>query len=199
MAGRGVFLQPGESTESFSFSYFPWVAGEHRIACEVRFNGSMDDYHGLDGYGSSLETLQSLLDQVPKVDIVSNWVTVDVESDGKSLDPTYHCLMGMPKEELQKIFMNYCDESSQKDVWNLFTASILSQVHIKNNVIDGVKLTVQKNIPYDMDEDLLFWLRGSFDTIPQEIIYNDNKISEIRVGYFAEASGMDLVLYRDYR
>lgn len=194
-----ITLQPGESTPTYSFSYKPWMAGIYQLAYQVLFNANIVEFRGISDGSPVSPTMQTLYDQIPKVDIVSNWVKVNVVSNGNTLDPVYHCLMGMPKTELDKIFYYYFPTQNSRIV-ELPTNTIHVAVHFDSHeTIDGVELKLREYIDFNLSEDHFLWMRGGIQSIPQQIEYKDNTIYALRVGYFADPSDIETPVFQSYR
>ena len=191
-----IALQPGQSCMIDSrlreAAFTPYTAGVYAISYRIRFNSEDQLFYGSMDISSPLrEDLQKMLNIVPRVDIQSETCTITVKSNNKTLDPKYHCVIGMPKDEFMRLFMrDYIPRTFDTDTVvtiSLYPLNFL--VHFTDSdIADGI-MTVNGGI--DLNQFLL-WARGDHQEIPYRSRYNEGAVGVqypvYQVGYFATSN-----------
>lgn len=153
------------------FGWKPYTAGEYEVSLRIDFNGTPEQYRSAPIGNSpsvSPEILEKL-NQVPKVELESNQVKVNVVSNGKTLDPRVYCLMGMTREEVRRLFdsVEFLDDICL--LKEMTSRGMGIQLHFSNReTVDGVLM--DRIIP-GKENDLLIWSRGLEDTQQEKVTW----------------------------
>lgn len=203
-------LKPGETVDMIPINngmapqYFrPIIAGEHKIKYLVRHDFK---FYEINHHLLSDWSLKNYLRKIPYQTAISNQVTINVKSNGNTLDPEYHCLMGMNLSDIGEIYYNgqkdlsYYFQSAQKmkEKLNLqkferVMLMVIAHKHVllhfdEDNKVAGVLLTIE-SVPHDpgeIREEMLYWVRGSEPYPNESIKRNNGEIVSISAGTLAQ-------------
>lgn len=196
-----ITLKPGESLNInngwIKTTFTPFLAGQYQLSYVVQF-------HENDAYFQCLSEFKKLLKYIPRFKAESKPITINVQSNGKTNDPSIHCLMGMPKEEVLRLYLQHWnfDEWGKLNLSNTEYSNKLPSNYLhpianipsigyklllhfnSNDNVDGVVVFKESYNQQHLDESMLIWMRGhEQDAMPDErIIRDENGITEIYVG-----------------
>ena len=167
--------------------FTPYSAGIYTVSYAIQLNGTAqqynDDYQPYDPSYTLPDEIQALWNTLPKIDLQSNTVTITVKSNNKTLDPKYHCLMGMPREEVKRMFFQYYlpEDFDTNPIASIRFRPNYYNVHFNDtNISDGVSVT-----SYNGFKDEFFLIaRGKHTEIPYRIV-NEKTSVTLLVGCFA--------------
>lgn len=193
-----ISLEPGEMIGPFQwFSFVPKIAGRYEVSALIKHDAENEMFVGSMNWENIPQELLDPLARVPRMDVQSAVLTLDVVSNGLTLDPEYHCLLGMPRAEFERLFVDYRGLSERPDWPGLFSPNIRGTsvwVHFdENGIVDGAEL---KSYNVDWNDFYLQWLRGDATDIPERSIplpreeWQTYDKTILRVGTLAETSSV---------
>ncbi len=167
-----ISIDPGETAGPFQwFAFVPKIAGRYEVSVLIKHEAENEEFMGSMDLENIPQELLELLARVPRMDVQSPVLTLDVLSNGLTLDPNYHCLMGMPRAELDRLWGGYNGLSEHTDRPGFYTPSIRGTsvvVHVdENDIVDGAEFVSQH---VESNELYLQWLRGDATDIPQRSV-----------------------------
>ncbi|MBZ0255655.1 hypothetical protein K8I31_06310 [bacterium] len=182
--------------------FTPYLAGIHEYSILVKFDAPKEQYEGYMGEFHWTDELNALIAKVPKIDIQSATLSINVTSNQQTGDPSVHSLMGMPKAEIIRMFFNdQPEEFDNSFAWyqslpdsmegcvrvSLSNISCSPVVHLsENNIVDGVFVSSLNAREPLIENDWLMWMRGNDEDAPVKIEKENGVVQEIQVGYFAQ-------------
>lgn len=193
-----ILLHPGEShtiLPSLFTTCTPYTVGRYEVELAVDFIADITAAILVSNQTLIPAAIQDKWAQVPKVKVSSNRLSLQVISNGKTLDPRVHCLMGMPREEVERVF-DFLREEEHSIFYTAGERKLHAWLHFNQwNVVDGVRT---ETYSADWVDDYLKWMRGLDPYDLEKVSREDNKFV-IDVGYTAGLNLSSIEEFSVYR